>query len=300
MQNTILGIILGLIATFLFNVGALIQKNSLNEISEIKFNNLKSSVKEMIKNHKFMIGFSMEAFGGMLHKIAINYGGLSLVQPILSVGFIFLAIFSKRITNESIDTKTAIGIILLILTPFFLVWSEISVSNIAGDRTEDFVSIILFLGLLSLLNLVFRFLANEIPFFWVFVPSIWLSMGALCIQSAMIFIGFEGYDLILDFQIIIFKLFTQSDYLFVWIFFLLVGIFDTVGWFSLQMGLQRNPAAHFVPIVLTLYMLLPVIAGVIMFNQHIQRFPIYILGLCFASIGTLILGKYKIIKEKMR
>ncbi len=299
MQNTFLGVSLGLVATFLFNIGALVQKNSLNEISEIEFKHIKSSVHEMIKNKRFLLGFLMEALGGIIHKIAINYGGLSLIQPLLSVGFIFLAVFSKKIANESIDAKTAVGIVFLILTPFFLIWSEIMAPTLENARTEDFISIILFLVMLSLINLVFRLISNLIPFFWIFVTSIWLSMGALCIQAAMMVIGSKGYDLILDFRVIFLMLFTQSEFIFAWIFLVLIGIFDTIGWFSLQMGLQRNPAAQFVPIVLTLYTLLPVIVSVILFNQNIQNPTVYMIGLICASIGTLILGKYKIIKEKM-
>lgn len=298
MINLILGFTLGLFAAFLFNVGALIQKHSLNEISDIKLKTIKNSIKEMINNKKFLLGFLMEALGGVIHKIAINYGGISLVQPLLSVGFVFLAIFSKKITNESIDIKTGIGIFSLILTPFFIMFSEIMPPNIEIVRMDILMLFFTTIFLIVLINLVFILIAKKIVMIWIFITSIWLSLGAFCLQGAFIFIKNKGLDLILDLKVLISLLFGSTDFLFVWILFGLTGIFDTLGWFSLQIGLQKNPAAQFVPIVLTLYTIIPVLGGVIIFNQIIGNFSIYIIGIIFASIGTLILGKYKIIKEK--
>jgi uncharacterized membrane protein len=125
MQNLFLGISLGLFAAFLFNIGALIQKFSLNEMNEISLKKFQKSIKEMAGNKIWMLGFLMEFVGGIIHKIAINYGGITVVQPLLSVGFIFLALFSNKITKEKIDNQTIPSIIFLILTPFLISRSNI-------------------------------------------------------------------------------------------------------------------------------------------------------------------------------
>lgn len=66
------------------------------------------------------IGFFIYCIGAILMIIAYRYGSLSVLQPILSVNYIFSTVLSVIVLHEYINTTKIIGIVIIILGVIFI------------------------------------------------------------------------------------------------------------------------------------------------------------------------------------
>lgn len=60
-------------------------------------------------------GFILYGIGALVMIIAYRFGSLSVLQPMLSLNYIFTIIFAKTILNESLTLIKIIAILIIIL-----------------------------------------------------------------------------------------------------------------------------------------------------------------------------------------
>jgi uncharacterized membrane protein len=73
-----------------------------------------------------------------------------------------------------------------------------------------------------------------------------------------------------------------------------MNIFTALASFIMQIGLQKVAASKFNPLQQTLNTLLTVMTGVFLFQQAVENWIFYAIGVVFAIIGTVILGQYQL------
>ena len=60
-------------------------------------------------------GFSLAALGAVLMMVAFRYGEVSILQPIMSVSYVYSFIFGILFLSEGITTPKVIGTVLIML-----------------------------------------------------------------------------------------------------------------------------------------------------------------------------------------
>jgi len=67
-----------------------------------------------------IVGFSLTAIAGVLYIIALKNGELSIIYPIISLSFVWVAILSHFYLGELLKIWQYIGIFAIIIGIFFL------------------------------------------------------------------------------------------------------------------------------------------------------------------------------------
>jgi len=98
-------IILSLISSIIGAIGAIYLKKATN-------NN--------IFNKELIIGIILYILGIAIFIPALHFGELSILYPIISLSYVWVALLSKRIFKEEISQKNWFGIILIIVGVFFI------------------------------------------------------------------------------------------------------------------------------------------------------------------------------------
>ncbi len=99
MKTQSRGIVLMIISAFATCIGQLIWK-----LSSINGTNLLYMA----------IGFALYGTGAMLMIIAFRFGEVSVLQPMLSIGFVFSLLLAVMVLHEKIDPQKMIGILFIV------------------------------------------------------------------------------------------------------------------------------------------------------------------------------------------
>lgn len=67
-----------------------------------------------------IIGFALYALGAILMISAFQFGEVSMLQPMLSIGFVISLVLGRIVLNESINAQKITGVILIVIGMFFL------------------------------------------------------------------------------------------------------------------------------------------------------------------------------------
>ena len=74
---------------------------------------LKPSLKAITRNTDIIFGLSLYGFSVIFYLVALRGGELSILYPMVSVVYIFIAILSKLILKEKLNSYKLIGIGLI-------------------------------------------------------------------------------------------------------------------------------------------------------------------------------------------
>ena len=95
----ILGVVLALGATFVFNLAMVLQKKGADELGEITLSDAKS-FGSLMKSKIWLLGFSLGIAGGLPYFIAMSLIGVAIVQPLQGVGILVIVFFAVKWFNE--------------------------------------------------------------------------------------------------------------------------------------------------------------------------------------------------------
>ena len=62
-----------------------------------------------------LIGFIFYGLGALIMIVAYKFGSLSVLQPMLSLNYIFSVILAKTVLNENITLMKVIGVIIVMI-----------------------------------------------------------------------------------------------------------------------------------------------------------------------------------------
>ncbi|TFG18277.1 MAG: hypothetical protein EU531_00460 [Promethearchaeota archaeon] len=299
--TTIFGITIALVATACFNLGIILQKRGLRESREIKIEegvrSLITVFKELCKNKPWFIGTALGIIGMIPYAIAMGMVGIVVVQPIMSVGLIIFFISAIKILNEKVTYFEVIPIILLISVPIFIGLAQISDPFI--DLYGFVVPFLIFFVIMLCLSLVSFFFSKKKRgtrlegIFIMFIGAIFYSLGAVftnilaqALVDSNIFIPF--------FWEILFGIF-WFEYMHFWAFigFWGLAVFNIASVIFIQSSLQRSKAVFIIPIQNSITFVIPIIAGLFVFNQNFKNNIFFIITIVIVLISTIILSKYE-------
>jgi len=300
--TTILGIFISIIASFCFNFGIVLQKKGLREGSEIKIEegvrNLYNTFKEFSKNKSWLSGTLLGLIGMIPYAIAMGLVGIVVVQPLMSIGLIFFAIFAVKMLNEKLTYYEIIAVGILIVSPILMALAGIT--NIFIDLYQFVIPFIIFLSPLIVLCIGFFFLSKQKRgtqfegIFLMFIGAILYSIGAIFTNIlAQAFIEANIFPFF--FWEILFGIF-WFDYLHLWMFISAWGmlIFYISSVIFLQSALQKSKALRIVPVQNAIMLIIPIIAGLFVFNQTFQNYLLFAIALGLILISIISLSRFQV------
>lgn len=290
--DVVAGIGLALLATTLFSISPILQKDALVSMKDLTTHGIRASVKAMFTNRKWMIGFVLGLVGGFPYAVAVSMIGITVVEPLNNAGFIILVIAAVKYLHEKLRPVEKVAIVLLVVMPVCLGLSN--VSQPLSDVTRLDVQLVLLLVTLVLLAItgILAFLARTRPIYWVGVTSIYISLGSIYLQACMSIIAFAGYEFPAGVLSIIVNLF--ADWRLFW--GLVCGMlsfgFSIIFTYTSQIALQKNPASKVGPLTQTIDNFFTVAVGILVLGQVVGNWAWYAAGFVLGIFGTVMLGKY--------
>ncbi|MGY5858705.1 MAG: DMT family transporter [Candidatus Thorarchaeota archaeon] len=276
LTDDVLGIILALVTSLLWNIAPIIQKEALEEIEEIDAKNPLKQTRKLFSKPRWVMGFTMALIGGLTYMLATNLAGIVVIQPLMNVGLIALVFFSSRRLGETIDIPAAVGIILMILTPVFIG---------LGGVTEpvmftEYSGILLFSATMLIGIGAMAGGTKKIAILWAPITSLFQALASQFTQWFTLAL-FGNPDFI-------------QGFINAFIPLILTGVFTAIAAvYTVSIGLQRNPASRFNAITGTISMFAVILGGIMIFGQVITNIPFYSIGLIFGMIGVILLSKYQ-------
>ncbi|MHA1132543.1 MAG: hypothetical protein ACTSQQ_17280, partial [Candidatus Helarchaeota archaeon] len=117
--ETIIGVILGIIAGLMFSYGAVLQKKAVDKMPDIKLSDYKT-ITPLLKNRTWVIGVVVGTMGGIPYILSQLYIGLGYTQLLIATGLILLAYMASKMLHEPLGLVEYAGIGLILLGSIFL------------------------------------------------------------------------------------------------------------------------------------------------------------------------------------
>jgi drug/metabolite transporter (DMT)-like permease len=107
-KNWAYAIILVIVSTFFAAFGQYFIKKGLNQISIF-------SLLALLGNFSLILGFFLYGIGAILVVTALRKGKLSVLYPLISLGFVWLALLAAFFLGEILSLANWLGIAIIIL-----------------------------------------------------------------------------------------------------------------------------------------------------------------------------------------
>ncbi|MEX2682014.1 MAG: DMT family transporter [Candidatus Sigynarchaeota archaeon] len=126
MENYFIGIMLGITAGVCLNIGFILQKKAVNDISPEARS--KKLLWKLIRNPVWLVGLVVQILGSaVLVMIAQFFIGPALLPGLMAAGLIVMAIGAAKILKETLKRAEYVGITLMILAIVLLALTGLSV-----------------------------------------------------------------------------------------------------------------------------------------------------------------------------
>ena len=292
-----LGIALALLATSMFNSVPILQKQALDKMVDLNKDNFIKTMLTLVKDKKWTLGLIIGISGGIPFSIAVIWTGITVVQPLMSFGFIVLAIFSTKVLGEKLNLSAKISIGLMILMPTAIAFADVSMPRNDITQFDTQLNLYIFSVGVFILIVISWLIAYKKPIFWAGVMGLFFTIGAYFVQGTLSLIEFAGYDLINHLPLVFKNMFSDLFLRLALLYILIGTIFNIGGGAISQIGFQKVAASKFNPIQQTINNIASIVGGILIFGQNIGNWWFYSIGMIFAVIGTLILGSYQMETE---
>jgi len=308
--NTVtMGIILVLIATPMFNLGIVFQKMGLRQGPEIAFDKgfvgVLKAFKEIAKNKWWLLGAILGVVAWFPYVMSIGLVGFMVAEPINSIGIIIVVIAANRILGETVTWYEFLAITVLAISPILITLAGIS--EVAIDLYEMVIPLTIFL-IITFSITIGSFIYSQKKrgtklegFFVMLTGSFFLALGGVFTNILAQAIGQANIQLTWYFGIEIFFGIFWFDYTHLWVF---------IGWWGLaicnilsfafyQSAFQKSRMAVVFPILDSIGLSIPIIAGILVFKQTFNNYFLFFLAIVLIFIGTTTLGRFQTDIETM-
>jgi hypothetical protein len=310
LVTAIIGITLALITTFCFNLGIVYQKKGLKEAKvkgiEIKtgegFINLVKTFLKLFKVKSWLIGAILGVGGWFPYIISIGMVGVLVTEPVMATGFIFFVPAAIKILKEKVGIVEYIAIGMLTISPILIGLSGIS--DVDLDLYEFVPSFIIFLVVSLSICFISLTMAKKKKgkssegLFIMFGGAILFALGGSAtnvLAQALIQAGDFQWYTIFQLPFGIFWFIFAGNYIVLWIFlgFWMMAIFNLSSLPYYQSGFQKGKILIMYPILDSIALLLPIIAGLFVFRQTFSNIYLFSVAIIFSVIATIVLSKYQ-------
>jgi len=274
----ILGIILAMVSTILFNIAPILQKEVLDDMESIESGNMGNSYRIMFKNKKWVFGMSLGIIGSLPYFFAMQLAGVMVTQPLMNFGFVVLVIAAKKRLGETLPISAKFAIFLMIIMPIFIVLAQVNEPQLF--QSPD--SLIYFTIISEILTISGILISKKIPIVFTLGVGLNFALGALYLNAFTLSVDFSA-----DLPILIDSALNNI------IYGIFAGVFNSFAVLISQIGLQKNEASRYNPIQQTINNTASLFGGLIIFLQVAQEPVFYAIAFILGVIGMFILGKYE-------
>jgi drug/metabolite transporter (DMT)-like permease len=267
MENIFLAIFFAVIANSLLYIGLVFEKKGASELPKIEETKASQNIMNFIKNPRWFWGFIMTNIQLLFYWLALSYGPISLVSPVLGVGLVVLIIFSRYYLGESINRVMYFGIIIIILGIIALGITTQEVSDTAYNTYDKLLVILATPN--SIIIIIVLVLATIVPTI-VCVGLKYKYADILCGIGS----GFANAigSLFSKFMVQGFDMGQWEFYLF--LILLIAG--NAASMVIQQIGFQKGKAIVLTPIYTVASLIVPALVGVALFNEWSGDSSLYI------------------------
>lgn len=227
----------------------------------------------LLTDWRWVLGFIATSAGWVLFVKATSLGDISLVQPLMSAGDVFLLILAVVFLKERLLGIEWLGVVLTVLGAFALAWqAEVSqVTPFGGLRLAVLLGGV---ALLAVSMMLFVRRAHRPEVLLALVVGLCFGAGAVLTKALTVDLADAG-QAVFSVAIIFNPL------------LLAVVIANVLGLVLLQAAFQRGRAAVIVPLQLAIANAMTVLAGVVVFAEQITL--LRAIGIALIVGGTVVL-----------
>lgn len=243
-----------------------LQKKGAAELPKINEQTFWQNLKNFFTSKTWIIGFLMVQIQWAFLTLALDFAPISIITPLMSVGMVALVIFSYFYLKEPISKVEIMGIIAIIIGIVILGITNpqeetlVTFDNtcVLFGRVEAivFLSIIFVTSIGLIIACVFRQYKNADILFGI-SAGITDALGAILLKAYMAGADFRNWGIINE---------SVGKWEW-WMFFTFMIIFNGTATIYLQVAYQRGRAVIVAPIFAVFAMIMPVFAGVIIFDD---------------------------------
>lgn len=213
----------------------------------------------LVTDWRWMFGFIATSMGWLLFVQATALGDISLVQPLMSAGDLLLVVVAVFFLKERLGSFEWGGVLMTVLGVAFLAFevSDSHSSNYVGMRLLMLLGVLVLIGGLMFANRKKNLIGAEVLL--ALVVGLCFGSGAILTKAMTAQFSAPGESLI----------HFKSWLLLIDPLLPAVILANVLGLIFLQAAFQRGRAAVIVPLQLAMANAVTVIAGIIIFSEHI-------------------------------
>ena len=117
------GISLALVATTAYNVGLILEKRALGQMSALDIRRVLHVIVSLLANRAWLAGFALMLTGLACQTIALTFAPVSVVQPVLASGVVLVLVLSRLVLRERLHggeawcvAAIAVSVVLLAMS----------------------------------------------------------------------------------------------------------------------------------------------------------------------------------------
>ncbi|MFX0101049.1 MAG: DMT family transporter [Candidatus Hodarchaeota archaeon] len=115
MSNILIGIVLQIAGMAILNIGTVIQKKGADMLPDVHDQSLLKNLKNFLTNKPWLIGYIGIIVGTLLNLVALGFGDLSILQPLMGVGIIVQIWFCGWYLKEKIGKNEIISLLVVLI-----------------------------------------------------------------------------------------------------------------------------------------------------------------------------------------
>ena len=268
--RTTIALVLALASTTLTNIAYLREHDAAAALPALSMRHPFRSVRLLINNRSWMLGFALETSGFLLYAAALALASLALVQTIGAGGIGVLAYLTARLSGRDLSKRELSGVLLAVLG---LIALGVSLAGGSGKGANGSTAIILlWIGASAGLALLILLVARKRVGFAVaagIAGGIFFAIGDISTKVA-----------------------TQGGVRILFAVALIVGY--TAGTLLLQFGYQAGSALTVAGLATLLTNALPIAAGTVVLDESIPSGAfgaVRILAFAAVTAGAFLLGR---------
>ena len=268
--RTAIALVLALASTTLTNLAYLREHDAAAALPDLSMRRPLQSVRLLINNRSWMLGFALETSGFLLYAVALALASLALVQTIGAGGIGVLAYLSARFSRRQLGRRELTGVVLSVVGLIALGVSLAGGSGKGGKGTT--AAILLWLGVSAIAALLILLAARNHLGFAVaagIAGGIFFAIGDISTKVA-----------------------TQGGVRILFAVALIAGY--TAGTLLLQFGYQSGSALTVAGLATLLTNALPIAAGTVELNEPVPPGAyggVRILAFAAVTAGAFLLAR---------
>ena len=268
-----------LAASSCYSLAPALQKEGLSSLPPLAAHSLGRQLALLFGCPRWRWGFALGLFGFLPFAVGLSLAGVAAVQPVMGLGLVVLLLYGYRRLGERLSPRGLTGAALLLVLPALIAVSGVRPPRLTLEAQAARVTLAAGLGLMAALSLPLGLVARRRPLVLAVPVGLLYCLLAVCLQGAVGLFAPGGARRLADP-----RLWGAAA-------LLLLGLgTNLAGYYLAQIGLQRNPATRFNPLMNATSTLAGTSLGLAVYAQPVGRPWLYALAMAFALAGMVLLS----------